>query len=126
MRKDRLFDLLIQIKEWHEETFPDATAGDQLLKLEEELEEVEQAKNSSEVIKEFADVLIVCAGLMRWNKAIPNLMRKHFVSKFNNFDIDYQEEILQALQAKFQRNKSRIWTRLPDGRYKHINQEEED
>lgn len=66
---------LNSIKRWHEKTFPDATLAGQLAKLEEEIEETlktDPNKDKAAFFEEIADVLIVCAGLRRFNSKIGN------------------------------------------------------
>lgn len=124
MREERIYDLLFEIREWHEKQFPDATCQDQLLKLEEELVEYSNAPTMEERYKEFADVLIVCAGLLRFPSMIGSHIRTQFILDYLFRNIDTQQAIFQALQAKLEKNKARTWTRLPDGRYKHTNSED--
>lgn len=65
---------LNSIKRWHEKTFPDATLAGQLAKLEEEICESLKVgkKDKAALFEEIADVLIVCAGLRRFDSKIGN------------------------------------------------------
>lgn len=60
---------MIDIKEMskqHEQLFPLADLASQVLKLEEELSEVTEAKTDEQVIKELADCIICCIGMYRF------------------------------------------------------------
>lgn len=104
------------IETWHEETFPDATLEGQLIKLEEELKELDEATEGDEVMKEASDVLIVCAGLRRWNSMVGKTFEELFLIEEN--------EVLQTfINAKMEKNKARIWAKTAEGTYHHTNKE---
>lgn len=113
--------LKAEIKTWHAETFPGTNFSGQLLKLEEELEEFNQAETREESLKELADVFIVCAGLSRWNSHIAQIILIECILK-NQFGFS-GEEIIQAIKDKMEINHKRteagVWKQLPDGRVKH-------
>ena len=53
----------------HKKLFPNATAESQLWKMEEEIQEFEEAirkRDDGQFVKEHADIIIVCGGLYRW------------------------------------------------------------
>ena len=104
---------------WHKKTFKDATVGGQLLKLEEEYKELEEAvenENDDETFKEIADVLIVCAGLVRLGSIIGKV---NIEATLDKMDIKELYNTLEAIRAKMEVNRARKWDKLKDGRFKH-------
>ena len=104
---------------WHKKTFKDATVGGQLLKLEEEYKELEEAvenENDDEIFKEIADVLIVCAGLVRLGSIIGKV---NIEATLDKMDIKELYNTLEALREKMKINRARKWDKLKDGRFKH-------
>lgn len=108
--------LLEDVREWHEKTFPDAKLNNQLLKLEEELEELEQASTFLEKELEYADVLIVCAGLMRWKSKVGEYIIKNTISNNNLTGLNH---IIGNIHIKMAKNKQRVWKKLKNGVYHH-------
>lgn len=104
------------IKKWNEETFPDATLGGQLAKLEEEIEEMMQAKNNEDTMKELADVFIVLGGLRRWDSKIG-------ISQENRYTAIMDTPILTSLiveiAQKMKINLKRVWKKSGDGKFHH-------
>lgn len=104
-----------EIIEWHTKTFPDATMEGQLIKLEEELNELVNAKNKKEKLKEAADVYIVLCGLKRWNSYIGKFMIQEW---FLGAD-----DLYNAVVEKMNKNKARVWAKTTEGTYHHTNEE---
>lgn len=108
------------VKKWHVKTFKDADLSGQLLKLEEEMKEVKEArekrKGIKEIYKETADVLIVIAGLKRFNSMIGGTLLNFLLDKMS---LNELVEILEALRQKMKINRARKWDKLKDGRFKH-------
>ena len=113
--RNRLNKVLQDIKEWNATQFPDANLSGQLLKLEEELREFHDDK-AKENFKEISDVVIVCAGLGRWQ----SLIGYHILSMVVN-GAHYTEvnKLLDAVEAKMAKNRSRVWLKDGDGKYHH-------
>ena len=110
---------LAKVMIWHKKTFKDATVGGQLLKLEEEYKELEEAvenENDDEIFKEIADVLIVCAGLVRLGSIIGKV---NIEATLDKMDIKELYNTLEALREKMKINRARKWDKLKDGRFKH-------
>lgn len=110
---------LAEVMLWHKKTFKDATVGGQLLKLEEEYKELAEAvenENGDETFKEIADVLIVCAGLVRLGSMIGKVNTEATLDKM---DIKELYNTLEAIRAKMEVNRARKWDKLKDGRFKH-------
>lgn len=104
-----------EIIEWHTKTFPDATMEGQLIKLEEELNELVNAKNKKEKLKEAADVYIVLCGLKRLDSYIGKFIIQHWFSGTDN--------LYNAVVEKMDKNKSRSWAKTTEGTYHHTNEE---
>lgn len=103
---------------WHEKTFPDITLGELLLKLEEELGELEDAKwkDGFEFLEEIADVYIVsCALYFRFESYIG----LHFLE---TFDSTPKKIIKDAVKDKLSKNKKRKWHKV-NGIYRHKEEE---
>jgi len=111
---------LDSIKEWNEETFPDATLGGQLSKLEEEYEEYFSAKSQEEERKELADIFIVLGGLRRWESKIGNCIVNTMVEKM---PLSTLLELLPSIKTKMDINRKRVWLKSGDGKFHHTNKE---
>lgn len=107
---------LEKIKEWNEETFPDATLGGQLEKLEEEFEEWLSAKNKEETSKEFADIFIVLGGLRRWKSYIGSNQE---ITLTENMPIEVLGNLLIDINKKMEINRKRVWKKSGDGKFHH-------
>lgn len=105
-----------EIKEWHEKTFPDATLSGQLIKLEEELKELDEAQSVEESLKEMADVYIVCCGLDRWDSKVSEILQLHFITVIT-------EDLVKAIKAKHEKNLKRVWVKTQEGTFHHTNKE---
>lgn len=113
--RDRLNKVLQDIKEWNATQFPEADLPGQLMKLEEELHEFHDGQGE-ERLKELPDVVIVCAGLGRWQ----SLIGYHILSLVIN-GAHYTEvnKLLDDVEAKMAKNRSRVWLKDGDGKYHH-------
>ena len=94
---------LNSIKRWHEKTFPDATLAGQLAKLEEEICESLKVgkKDKAALFEEIADVLIVCAGLRRFDSKIGISIENNYL---NNATPDILLVIDLAIIQKMNKN----------------------
>lgn len=110
---------LNSIKRWHEKTFPDATLAGQLAKLEEEICESLKVgkKDKAALFEEIADVLIVCAGLRRFDSKIGISIENNYL---NNATPDILSVIDLAIILKMNKNRKRKWEKTEDGRFHHI------
>lgn len=113
--RDRLNRVLQDIKEWNATQFPEADLPGQLMKLEEELHEFHHGQGE-ERLKELPDVVIVCAGLGRWQ----SLIGYHILSLVIN-GAHYTEvnKLLDDVEAKMAKNRSRVWLKDGEGKYHH-------
>lgn len=102
-----------EIARWHAQTFPQATQASQLIKLEEELEERQNAGSQENRLRETADIIIVCTALnLRWNSRIAGMIADTFCTS-----AEICEKISAFVDAKMQENTHRRWEIIPDGRY---------
>ena len=110
---------LNSIKRWHEKTFPDVTLVGQLAKLEEEICESLKVgkKDKAALFEEIADVLIVCAGLRRFDSKIGISIENNYL---NNATPDILSVIDLAIIQKMNKNRKRKWEKTEDGRFHHI------
>lgn len=93
------------IVEWHKKTFPDTDLKSQLLKLEEELLEMEEATKKTDqeaIMNEVADVYIVSVVLAkRYHSRIGISYLRYFC--FTNI------QILEHVSKKMDENVKRTW-----------------
>ncbi len=111
---------LDEIKEWNEETFPDATLSGQLAKLEEEFKEFYEAEEVDEKEKELADVFIVLGGLRRWESYVGRFIEDKFAEEMHFCVIG---SLLDAIKKKMKINRKRVWKKSGDGKFHHTNKE---
>ena len=102
----------------HEKLFPLADLSGQLLKLEEELEELQNAPTMEKVINELADCLICCQGVYRFAPRVADLIIH------NSFDIWKEKGILgkavEYVETKWKINEARPWVfDVVTKKYKH-------
>ena len=94
---------LLQKIEEHKKLFPLANLSGQLIKLEEELNEVETAKTLQDKIEELADCIICCIGIYRFAPKTAQFIIKSIVSENN----DNIVEIYEAVENKWKVNLNR-------------------
>lgn len=108
------------IKKWHKETFPDATLEGQLKKYTEEFWEFMEASHSND-LPELADMVIVCAGIMRFSRVLGGaFLQTTYTICWNNGGYD-MTELWDAVEKKMEINKKRIWNKTGNGTYHHEN-----
>lgn len=107
---------LNDIKKWNEETFPDATLGGQLEKLEEEFNEFFNAKEVKDQRKELADVFIVLGGLRRWESKIGNNQE---ISLTEQMPVEILGNLLIDIHNKMEINRKRVWKKSGNGKFHH-------
>lgn len=101
--------------EEHKKLFPLANLRGQLMKLEEELNEVETAETLQDRIEEIADCIICCIGIYRFAPAVAR-----FIIKMIAIESDaYLPEIYDAVENKWKINLSRKWE-FKNGKYHHV------
>lgn len=107
---------LEKIKKWNEETFPDATLGGQLEKLEEEIEESLKAFGVEEFKKELADIFIVLGGLRRWKSRIGSNQE---ITLTEDMTIENLGDLLININKKMEINRNRVWKKTGNGKFHH-------
>lgn len=107
---------LDSIAKWNEETFPDATLGGQLEKLEEELKEASETTTNKDFTKELADVFIVLGGLRRWNSKVGTYHQNTTLEEMPN---PMMAKLLIAIIKKMEINRKRVWEKSGDGKFHH-------
>ena len=120
-------ELIKDVMDWHEETFPDATGSGQLAKLNEEVNEYVAIRTDDfgVGVEELADIFIVGCGLSRFSNP-GALMAFGFVYKecvdyHKNFGEDvvyYLNWLSAAVVQKMEINRQRKWNK-GNGVYKH-------
>lgn len=86
----------------HEKLFPLADLSSQVIKLEEELSEVEEAKTEEQIIKELADCVICCIGMYRFAPRVAELLE-------NTIGQASKPTIEEAVRRKWKVNMGRTW-----------------
>lgn len=95
------------IKTWHRKTFPDATLEGQLKKYAEETNEYMETDDGTDIY-ELADMVIVCAGIMRFSRPLGS----HFLLNTYAICCETSEydmtKLWDAVQKKMDKNRKRI------------------
>lgn len=107
------------IIEWHEQTFPDTTIRGQIEKWFDEEKEFKQTiQGTDEEIYELADLVIVSAGIMRFNYG----QGFDFLSRTLQYmiDADYIGTVLwEVVEEKMAISRQRKWGKSK-GKYQHV------
>lgn len=90
---------LEKLAESHKALFPKATLESQVIKLEEELIELHNAVEFDDILKEKADVIIVCIGIYRFAPAVASYLLPTALSELEE----------QEVNRKWQLNLKRKW-----------------
>ena len=112
-------DTIIQ---WHKQTFPDATLDGQIIKYAEETNEFMRADLGD--LSELADMVIVCAGIMRFAKRLGGCFLQNTYTicwEIGEYDMT---DLWDEVDKKMQINRKRIWQKQLDGTFHHTNKEE--
>lgn len=109
------------IKNWHQQTFPDATLPGQLVKFAEEMNEFDVAINSGQdALSELADMIIVAAGIERFDELFASAFVQFTYMEASDAGFD-MTELWEAVQKKMEINKKRKWQKTAEGTYHHKN-----
>lgn len=115
-------ETIMSIAKWHEETFPDATLDGQITKYNEEYDEYFEAKTPEEKIKELADIFIVACGISRFDLQEGLYYIGDAWELFS--DTPFGWDLLGgAIERKMEKNRKRVWNKVADGTYHHINKD---
>lgn len=108
-----------EIKDWNKKTFRNATLEGQLMKLEEEYQEMIKAMGTSDYWKEKADVMIVLAGLQRFNSFIGHYMTISILDEMEQNRPEELKVLAEAMRTKMIKNRARKWHMCGNGLYHH-------
>lgn len=106
---------LLQKIEEHKKLFPLADLSGQLIKLEEEFNEVETAETLQDRIEEIADCIICCIGIYRFAPKTSQFIIKSIVSENNDNIVD----IYEAVENKWKVSLNLKWE-YTNGKYHHV------
>ncbi len=107
------------IRKWHKETFPDANLKGQITKYAEET--CEYMYRDLNDLSELADMVIVCAGIMRFNRRLGSIFLQNTYAicwEIGEYDMT---ELWDAVQKKMEKNRKRVWNKTGNGTYHHEN-----
>lgn len=106
----------LQGVEVHKKLFPLATKSSQIIQLNEELEELDNAETTEEVQEETGDVLVVGVSLLRFEetKNIGAFILQKF---YFDYPVKEQKERLKWFNKSIEKCKKRI----SDERYYYVN-----
>lgn len=111
-----------RITEWHKATFPNATLASQLVKFNEEINELDISEDKRE--KELADVVIVAIVLFnRFNCKIGFLAINSFINQLLGSimnPVEAQQYINRLVNEKMEINSKRTWEETASGEYRHV------
>lgn len=102
-------DLLEQGAKRHEKLYPRADLASQVLKLEEELQELSEAPNDEKVINELADCLICCQGIQRFAPMVADLIVHDAFEGSSWKSMGLLQKAIEYVEKKWQINESREW-----------------
>lgn len=109
----RFLRLADEISTWNEDTFPDATETEQLLKTAEEFEEMHR---SLDELGELADCFIASAALSRrYGSSLGDFLLKAIVKHAAG----YSDELYQSVKDKMDINRRRSRKKQSNGTYQH-------
>ena len=110
-----------EIARWNKETFPDAEASGQVLKLSEEFDEMRDAIEEGDyLMSEKADCFIVAAALKeRFNNALGRFVLDYLIEEMTDESEEKAAGYMEAIEKKMEINRARVWNKMPDGRFKH-------
>lgn len=117
----------------HEKLFPRADLESQIVKLEEEIKEFEEAEkqnNSKQMLKELADAGIVCVGIYRFTPEVAKALYRLFNEEYFIRHADYygstnQFDFENEINHKWEVNESRTWE-WTGTTYHHVNKDGEE
>lgn len=102
--------------EVHKKLFPLATKSSQIIQLNEELEELDNAETNEEVQEETGDVLVVAVSLLRFEET--RQIGAFILQKFYfDYGVEEQKKRLKWFNDSLEKCKKRI----SDERYYYIN-----
>ena len=104
---------------WHRNTFPDANLDGQIRKYAEETCEFMNAYEDND-LAELADMVIVSAGIIRFNRQIGRIFLQNTYIIAAEYDKD-MTDLWDAVEKKMEKNRKRVWEKIGNGTYHHEN-----
>lgn len=112
------------IAKWHAETFKDSSFAGQLRKYAEELDEFTEAVDTGvEPLSELADMVIVSAGVMRFDESVGITLLESTYITASEYGFD-MTELWEEVDKKMGTNRTRTWKKQENGTYHHTNKED--
>lgn len=102
-------DLLEQGAKRHEKLFPKADLASQVLKLEEELQELAEAPTIDKMVNELADCLICCQGIYRFAPRVADLIVHDAFEDSHWKPTGLLAKAIEYVEKKWIINESREW-----------------
>ncbi len=124
-----LLDFIGRVRDKHQELFKDVTLMSQIIKFDEEYDEMNEAikhidENPDAFYEELADMFIVACGITRINVALGLCLCKSvaddFIYKKDKDGSDYSCVLTDKVIEKMNKNIKRVWSKTKDGNYKHV------
>ena len=102
-------DLLEQGAKRHEKLFPKADLASQVLKLEEELQELAEAPTADKAVNELADCLICCQGIYRFAPRVADLIVHEAFENSHWKLTGLLAKAIEYVEKKWKINEAREW-----------------
>lgn len=116
----KIYDNLInKVSEVHKQLFPNATGQSQCAKYEEEFEEFLKASDTTDIMKELADMFIVACGIRNFYENVGNNILGYIITKVISQSEKVQMIFVKEICDKMNKNQERIWNETESGYYKH-------
>lgn len=112
-------DLINKVTNIHKQLFTNANGQSQCAKYEEEFGEFSRANNTTDIMKELADMFIVACGIRNFYPAIGNSILGYIVDKVLSKDEKVQQILVKEICDKMNKNQERVWNEVEKGYYKH-------
>ena len=106
-----------ELYKWHKKAMPHVTLATQLLKLEEELDELAKAETDNDIAMELTDVIICSFILAKRFKSHVGFTVFNAMQRL--MDGTMTGKVQVYLSLKLDINKSRKWVEIEPGVYRH-------
>ena len=107
--REKCLVILNESLDWNYKKLPNNTLDLQLKKVDEEIDEVVNAKNYQETVEELADVLIAIGGVARFDGEKATDMFNNFIGFLDRFIfmdmVDYAERKIKILHERTYSNE---------------------
>lgn len=114
-------DLNLEILSWNIKTFKNVSLKTQLLKLGEEIKEVEETNNPKDFFEEIADCYIVSISLLRFSICAYELAIFKIEKMIEDSGLPISaKDFEKIIKTKMEINKKRVWEEISEGCYHHL------